>query len=110
MAIDSSDARQQIRDSIGKLQVQLTDPNFQDPNRSLLEDALSSLMDQQNALDIGDMRAMVNKLQGCNNDLQDLVTQMKKASAKISAFADTINKVISVVNILAQAATKAISA
>ncbi len=110
MKPDTTVALQQIQDAIGQAQDQLSDPTLQATDRQLVQKALVSLMAQEDAVELISLQAMVDKLNNSNTSLQALVADMQKASAKIAAFADTINKVVGVVNILSQAATKAISA
>ena len=110
MKPDTTAALQQIQTAIGQAQDQLSDPTLPATDRQMLQKALVSLMTQEDALELASLQAMVDKLNSSNTALHALVADMQKSSAKIAAFADTINKVVGVVNILSQAATKAISA
>jgi len=103
-------ALKQIRDAVGKIQVQLNDPSLTDPEKELLSDTLDNLYDQEDAIENTALQALVDRLNVSNTELQDLITQMQKASAKISAFSNTIKTIMNITGDLAQATTKALGA
>ena len=100
----------QIRESVGQIQVQLNDPAYKAADKQLLQEALSNLLDQEDVIINNSLQAMVDKLNASNTDLQGIIADMKKASAKIAAFADTLKKVSVVIGVLAEITTKAITA
>jgi hypothetical protein len=100
----------QIREAVGKIQVQLNDPAYHTADKQLLEEALDNLLDQEDIIINNSLQAMVDKLNASNTSLEGILADMKKASAKISAFADTLKKVANVVGVLTEITTKAISA
>lgn len=99
-----------VREAIGQIQVQLNDPSYSAADKGLLEQALDNLLDKEDIIISNSLQAMVDKLNDSNTSLEDIIENMKKASAKISAFSDSIKKVASVVGVLAEITSKAIAA
>lgn len=110
MNTEALSTMKQIRDAVGQIQVQLNDPTYKAADKQLLQEALSNLLDQEDVIINNSLQAMVDKLNAGNADFQSTISDMKKASAKISAFADTLKKVSDVIGVLTEITTKAISA
>ncbi|HEY4062121.1 MAG TPA: hypothetical protein VGM30_09485 [Puia sp.] len=110
MNTEAMNALKQIRDAIGQIQEKLKDPSLTVQEKGLLSDTLDNLIDQEDTIINTSLQTMVDKLTAANTDLQSLITQMQKASAKIAAFSGTIRTIMNVTGILAEITTKALSA
>jgi hypothetical protein len=78
--------------------------------RDLIEEAVSNLTGQENALIIDVLKTSIDTLNTMNEELKDLIERMEGANAHLEAISKRVKSVSEVVGTLVEITTKAMSA
>lgn len=99
-----------VREAINVTQIELNDPTLSSDEKSLLAKTIINLNKTEDIIINKVLQEMVDKINSTNDELKQLIEEMKTSTQKIAQFSNTIKKISDVLGVLIEITTKAMSA